>query len=207
MTPFKLRSLESAPAEAKPLLQRKLHRHGFVPHLAAQLAASPEALKAYSSLSHQFQSTSLSPGEQLVVLLAASVELRDALGVATWTHLARKTLYLLPPHIEALRFGDVLGNPRLDALANLARQIARRDGRGNGVAMAAFVAAGYEQAQALDVLVGVSQAIVGAHAACLLQTPLNGELQPDWWMAPLREPVKDTRAAGTSEAPAQNRAA
>lgn len=207
MTPFKFRTLETAPDEAKPLLQRKLNQFGFVPHLAGQLAASPEALKAYTALLHQFQCTSLSPGEQLVVLLAASVESRDALGVATWTHLARKTLYLAPNLIDALRLGDVVCIPKLDALANLARQIVHRGGRAHGVALASFLAAGYQPQQALEVLVGVSLATMGAYAGNLLQTPLNGELQPDWWSAPLREVSKDSQSLGPDAASIRTQAA
>ncbi len=207
MTPFKFRTLETAPEEAKPLLQRKLNQFGFVPHLAGQLAASPEALKAYTSLLHQFQCTSLSPGEQLVVLLAASVENRDALGVATWTHLARKTLYLAPNLIDALRRGDVLGNPKLDALANLTRQIVHRGGRAHGVPLAAFVAAGYVHQQALEVLVGVSLAAMATYAGNLLQTPLNGEFQPDWWSAPLRDDPKQTPDPGADLATIRTQAA
>ena len=191
MTPFKFRTLESAPAESRPLLQSKQKECGFVPHLEGQLAASPLVLRAYSTLFEQFESSSLSPAERLIVLLASSVENRDAFGVAAWTHRARESRYLPPTVIEALRMGDAIGNPRQDVLANLARQIARRGGRASGVPVAAFLAAGYQEHQVMEVLLGVSVAAMGAYASNLLQTPLNWELQLDWWTAPLRDPARD----------------
>jgi alkylhydroperoxidase family enzyme len=205
MTPFKSRSLESAPDASKPLLQGILKQFGFVPHLEGQLAAAPAALKAYIAMFEQFESSSLSPAERLVVLLASSVENRDAYGVAAWTHLARHSRFLSPAVIDALRVGDVVGNLRQDGLANLARQIVRRGGRSSP--LAAFLAAGFQPEQGLEVLLGVSLATMGAYASSLLRTPLNWELQPDWWAAPLREPLPDPLCSDSLVAPLQTHAA
>jgi alkylhydroperoxidase family enzyme len=207
VTYFKLRSLESAPEASRPVLQGTLKQFGFLPYLEGQLAAAPAALKAYCAMFDQFESTSLSPAERLVVLLAASVESRDAYGVAAWTHLARQSCYLLPAVIDALRMGNVIGNQRQDSLANLTRQIVRRGGRGHGTALAAFLAAGFQQEQALEVLLGVSLATMGAYASSLLRTPLNWELQPDWWVAPLPESDADPLPADCSAAPLHTHAA
>ena len=73
MSIFITHTVESAPEGSKTILKDAQKNLGFVPNLYANLAESPTALQAYTSLAGIFEKSSLSPAEQQVVALTVSV--------------------------------------------------------------------------------------------------------------------------------------
>jgi AhpD family alkylhydroperoxidase len=71
---FKLHTIETAPEAARKDLAEVRQKFGRVPNFFAVAAESPAAINACVSLSNIFRTTALTPAEQQIVIVAASVE-------------------------------------------------------------------------------------------------------------------------------------
>lgn len=174
MTGFTFHTPDSAPAEAKPLLTDAAARLGFVPNLYAGLAAAPPVLQAYQELAQRFAATSLSPVEREVVSLAASARHQCSFCVAAHSMLAEAMVGAPAEVVTALREGREPEDPRLAALAAFTRALVEERGRvAEHPAYRRFLDAGYSQAQALEVLLGVTQKVLSNYANHLMGTEIN----------------------------------
>ena len=181
MSNFPLHSVDSAPADSRAVLAAATAKYGFTPNLLALLANAPAALKAYLSLSTTLATSSLSEAEQQVVLLSVSVENRCTYCVAAHSVIAGSSLE--PDSIEALRQGDDLADPRLNALARYTRAVVRERGWVNAEQLRAFEAAGFERSQALEVLVGVATKTLSNYANHLAEPPLDPVFEKARWQS------------------------
>lgn len=119
MTTFTFHTPASAPANSKPLLEDAQKRLGFVPNLYAGLAESPAALKAYLGLANSFGETQLSVLEQNIVWLTVSVANRCEFCVAAHSFIAKMMAKADSALVSALRDGQDLNDPKLQALVQL----------------------------------------------------------------------------------------
>ncbi len=174
---------DSAPAKSRPLLEGTIAKLGFLPNLYAHLAEAPAALEAYFALAAQFEQTSLSPAERQVVLLAASVENGCEFCVAAPSMMAGMS-QVPDDSIEALRAAAELPDPRLNALADFTRSLVRDRGWATQAASAAFLEAGFDGQQALEVVLGVSMKTLSNYANHLTGTRTNPELAAHAWNRP-----------------------
>jgi len=71
---FTFHTIDTAPAESKPLLEDSVQAFGMIPNLHAVMAESPAVLKAYKELHAAFQSTSFDKDELTVVWQTINVE-------------------------------------------------------------------------------------------------------------------------------------
>ncbi|MFW5927106.1 MAG: carboxymuconolactone decarboxylase family protein, partial [Wenzhouxiangella sp.] len=71
---YSVHDKSTAPAEARPLLEKAESAYGFVPNLLGIMAESPALLEAYMTVGQIFEKTDFSPTEQQVVLLAVSAD-------------------------------------------------------------------------------------------------------------------------------------
>lgn len=174
MANFAFHTPDSAPAESRPVLTNALERFGFVPNLYAGLAAAPPVLHAYLELAQRFATTSLSPVEREVVSLAASARHQCSFCVAAHSMLAEAMVGAPAEVVAALREGREPDDPKLAALAAFARTMVEERGWvAEHPAYRRFLAAGYTQAQALEVLLGVTQKVLSNYANHLMGTEIN----------------------------------
>jgi len=183
MTGFTPRTIDDAPAAARPLLEGAEEQLGFVPNLFGVFAAAPPALEAYQAISAAFARTSLSPVEQQVVLLAASGENGCAYCVAAHTVIARGQA--VPDDVvAALREGRPLDDPRLEALRRFTLQVVQKRGWVEAADLEAFEAAGYDRAQVLEVILGVTQKTLSNYTNHVAETPLDPAFRDAAWTRP-----------------------
>lgn len=174
MSKFQFHTPESAPAAARPILADALERLGFVPNLYAGLAAAPPVLNAYLELGRQFATTSLAPVEREVVRLAISAEHQCSFCVAAHSMLTASMAGMPDDVLAALRAGREPEDPRLGALAAFAKAMVEERGWVVGhPAYQRFLAAGFSPAQALEVLLGVTEKVLSNYANHLMGTQLN----------------------------------
>ncbi len=174
MTNFAFHTPDSAPAAAKPMLTNAVERFGFVPNLYAGMAAAPPVLQAYLELAQRFAATSLSPVEREVVSLAASARHQCSFCVAAHSMLAESMAGAPAEVITSLREGREPDDPKLAALAALTRAMVEERGWvAEHPAYRRFLDAGYSQAQALEVLLGVTQKVLSNYANHLMGTEIN----------------------------------
>lgn len=185
MTQFTIHTVQSAPADAQKLLESSLHKYGFVPNLHGGLAESPVALQAYLDLTRLFDGTSLTPAERQVVLIAASVENQCTYCVAAHSMIARQMVKVDSAVVDALRQGQVLPDAKLDALAHFTRAVVKQRGVVAGKLLADFIAAGYSQAQVLDVILGVAMKTLSNYANHIIDTPVDKQFQSEAWDKPV----------------------
>lgn len=187
MTQFNIHSTSQAPEAAKPLLTGAQQKFGFVPNLMGRFAESPATLQAYLNLGSLVEKTSLTPVEQQVVLLAASVENHCTYCVAAHSMIAKRMAKAESAIVEALRQQQPLSDPKLEALAVFTRAVVKQRGRVAGGVLGDFLGAGYTPQQALDVLLGVTMKTLSNYANHIMgATTLDAAFQSEAWDAPVQ---------------------
>lgn len=127
-------------------------KFGFVPNLYATFAHSETALGTY--LAATGAATSLSPKEIEVVNLAVSEVNACSYCLAAHTALAGMNGFT-PDQIVEIRAGRARWDAKLDALAILAHAMAERRGHAAENVTDAFLAAGWTEANLVDVVLTV----------------------------------------------------
>jgi len=172
--------IEDAPEQARPLLEKADQKYGFVPNLLGVMAHAPATLEAYMTLSGLFDKTSLSPTERQVVLLAISAENECAYCVSAHTAIARMQ-NLDPDVVEAIRDGKPIPDDKLEALRRFAVELVTSRGWPSDEAKQAFHDAGYTDAHALEVILGVGMKTLSNYTNHMAETPLDDAFADAAW--------------------------
>jgi uncharacterized peroxidase-related enzyme len=177
MSRLTIHTIESAPEQARSRLETAQKKNGFLPNLIGVLGNAPTALETYQVVGAINARTGLSPEEREVVQITAATLNGCSFCVAGHTALARKKLAMPEQVIQALRAVNPLENPKLNALARFTVAVIEQKGQVSDDELAALFDAGYTQANALEVVLGVSLATLCNYANNLAKTPINPELQ------------------------------
>lgn len=178
MSRLTIHTQESAPEASRERLATAVKNNGFLPNLIGVLANAPTALETYQVVGAINAKTGLTAQEREVVQITAATLNGCGFCVAGHTALARKKLAMPEPVIQALRATRALDDPRLNALAQFTIQVMETKGQVTDSALSDLFDAGYDQANALEVVLGVSLATLCNYANNLAKTPINPELQP-----------------------------
>ena len=171
MARLTVHSVATAPEAAKARVEAAEKNNGFLPNLIGVLANSPAALAMYQDVGALNATTSLSAGEREVVQITAAVLNQCGFCKAGHTALSTKKKLLEPQAIEALRNTTALDDAKLNQLA-----IANKGNVADGE-LQAFFAAGYNEQQALEVVLGVALATLCNFANNLAHNEINPQLQ------------------------------
>lgn len=175
---------DTASPDAQVLIARSLHNYGFLPKLHAILAEAPAAYQAYLDTFALFeQHTSFSALEQQVVFMTANYENNCHYCVPGHSFLMQ---YKGMPAdvIEALREGTPIPDRKLQALREYTRLLIDQRGHLTESELQAFLAAGYNQRQALEVLVGLASKLISNFTNALAHTALDEAVKPFAWTHP-----------------------
>lgn len=175
---FTIHTVDSAPAEASARLASAKQSNGFVPNLLGVLANAPTAIETYQVVSQINARAGLSATEREVVQITAAVRNGCGFCVAGHTAISRKKLQMPEALLQALRDAAAIDDPKLHALAQFTLTVIERKGHVSDDEWQDFLAAGYSQAHAIEVVLGVSLATLCNYANNLARTPINPELQP-----------------------------
>ncbi|MDO4233139.1 MAG: carboxymuconolactone decarboxylase family protein [Lautropia sp.] len=178
MSRLPLQTVETAPEAAKPRVEAALKNNGFLPNLIGVLANSPAALEMYQEVGLINAKTSLSAAEREVVQITAAVDNGCGFCKAGHTALSKKKKLMDDAEIDALRDGAELKDPKLAALARFTRAVMLHKGNVPDAQLAAFKAAGYNDAQVLEVILGVALATLCNYANNMARSDINPQLQP-----------------------------
>jgi len=164
--------LDSAPAAAREILAENARRFGKIPSPLARLSVSPLALQAALAGLTAFEHSSLAPLEREVLAMTMGVKNGCHYCVALHRRLL-KVLEAPPALIEALEAGRSLESPRLEAVRAFTLALLERTGDVSDEAWRQFLAAGFDRAAALEVVVGVAAYTLTTFANRLTQAPLD----------------------------------
>ncbi|MCC7322006.1 MAG: carboxymuconolactone decarboxylase family protein [Rubellimicrobium sp.] len=181
MSRLPLRSLENAPAEAISALETAQSNIGFVPNLLRVLANAPVVLESYQTLGALNARAGLDLAAREAVQLTAAVQNDCGFCVAGHTLVATHRAGLEPGVISALRDSGTVPDARLDAVARFTESVIATRGAVSDAELASFKAAGFDDAAALEVVLGVSLATLCNFANNLARPDLNPQLAPYAW--------------------------
>lgn len=186
MTQFTIHDEHSAPEASQPILAGVRKSLGFIPNLYGVLAEAPVAAEAYSALTDLVTRSSFTPVERHVVWFANIVENDCRYCMAAHTGLAK--LEGVPDDvIEATRRGVPYADTGLEALREFTRSLVVNRGWVAEGELDAFFAAGYTQAQVLEIVVAVAHKVVSTYTNHIAHTPLDKAFQAHAWQK--SEPV------------------
>jgi uncharacterized peroxidase-related enzyme len=178
-------TLESAPAEARPLLEAAQRQIGMIPNMYARMAQLPGVLSTYQHGYELFRATAgLTPVEQEVVLLTISRENGCEYCVAAHS-MVGKVMSKVPPEVlEAVRAGAPIADARLHALAAFTQVMVAKRGNPTDADVAPFLAAGYTEHQILGVILAIAVKTLSNYSNHIFHTPVDGAFASFAWTKP-----------------------
>ena len=178
MSRLTLHTQETAPEGSRPFVDKAVANNGFLPNLIGVLANSPQALQTYMTVSGINAETSLTlPEREVVQITAARIHGCD-FCIAGHTAIALKKAQLPVETVRSMQQGQDTGDAKLDAVRQFSEAVIATRGGVSDDALAAFKAAGYNDQQALEVVLGISLATLCNFANTLAGSAINPQLQP-----------------------------
>ncbi len=172
---FTAYTLESAPADAKPLLQGIAQNFGFLPNLFSYMAEAPVTIEAYLQLNALIAKSSLTPAQAQVALLSVSVE--NDCGFCRVAHRALgKKNGVLPQTLEALAHQREIADPKDRALSLFTRTLVKSRGWVEERDLEAFLAAGFSKQNVFEVILVVTIKTLSNYSNHLTKPEPNPEL-------------------------------
>jgi len=164
--------LDSAPAASRAILAENARKFGKIPSPLARLAVSPVTLQGALAGLTAFEHSTLAPLEREV--LAMTMGLRNGCHYCVSLH--RRLLEKLeaPAELrEALAQGRKLDSPKLEAVRAFTLALLEGTGDVSDEAWQQFLAAGFDRAAALEVVLGVAAYTLTTFANRLTEAPLD----------------------------------
>lgn len=178
MSRLTLQTVDTAPAESRAFVEKAIANNGFLPNLIGVLANAPVALETYMTVSGINARASLTLAEREVVQITAARIHGCDFCIAGHTAIALKKAGQPAELVRALQTGNATGEAKFDAVASFASAVIARRGAVDDAELQAFLNAGYNQQQALEVVLGISLATLCNFANSLAGTPVNPQLTP-----------------------------
>lgn len=180
MANFTLHDSSTAPEGARDFIAGVEKKMGFVPSLYAVFAENPAVLDAYTQLADQLGKTGLSPLEQQIVTITASVENECHFCVAAHTTISEGQGLDLSV-IGAVREDRAITDPKLEALRLFSKKVVIDRGFVSDTDVDTFLAAGYDRSAVLAVILGVALKVISNYTNHVAETPVNDAFQKHAW--------------------------
>ena len=172
---FTEHTLESAPPAARRAMTATAQHLGYLPTAVARIATSPHLLDGFLKLSAIFDATTLDPLAREVVVM--TIATRNGCHICVAMHTARlRALRADTALIAALRGGGPLADPRLEALREFTLRVLETAGDVGEPALRAFLAHGYTEQNALEVVLGIGAYTMSTLANRLTGAPVDEQL-------------------------------
>ena len=173
-------TIESAPAGSRRFMVATQNHLGYLPAATARWAASPHLLEGFGKLNAIFENGTLDPVAREVVVM--TIATRNGCHICVAMHTARLTaLGAAPEVIAALRDAWPLSDERLDAIRVFTLRALDTAGDVGDEALRAFLASGYTQQHALEVVLGIGTYTMSTLANRLTGAPLDDQLSAFAW--------------------------
>lgn len=154
MKQFNIHNARTASPPSDSLLVIVEDMIGFVPNVFGVIAESSPALQAFVQLNEQFAKSAFDATSREIIQTAASVENQCTYCVAGHSAFADKQ-NISRDVIEAVRNNQQIADSKLEALNQFTRSLVNTKGMIPETELRRFLAAGYTQAQVLEVILGI----------------------------------------------------
>jgi AhpD family alkylhydroperoxidase len=173
---FAEHTIESAPPAARRAMTATKEHLGYLPAGVARLAASPQLLDGFLKLTAMFEGTTLDPVAREVVVM--TIATRNGCHLCVAMHTARLTaLDAGAGLIAALRAGEQPADPRLAAVREFTLRVLETAGDVGEPALRDFLAHGYTERNALEVVLGIGTYTMSTLANRLTGAPVDEQLR------------------------------
>ncbi|MDR5774929.1 MULTISPECIES: carboxymuconolactone decarboxylase family protein [unclassified Caballeronia] len=185
MSNHTVHTIQTAPEQSKPVLERLQRTFGLVPNIAGAMAASPTLINGFIGLFERVHASSLSEPQIQTLLLTNAVTNRSEWAAAFHTALALQQ-GVSRADVDAIREARLPADVNLAALSALARTLIDRRGRIDRADEKRFIDAGFGAAQILDVIAVVAASTITNYTGSVTQPPLEEQFAEYAWQAPTR---------------------
>ncbi len=180
MNNFVIYNKDNAPEGSGELLAGVNKAYGFTPNLLGTMAESPATLKGYLTLGKILEGSTLSTTEQQVILLAVSRFNECHYCLAAHTTIS--DLQKVPRDVvDAIRNDQPIADARLEALRRFATLITEKRGWASEDDVAEFYAAGFTQANVLEVILATSLKTISNYVNHVADTPVDAAFSKNAW--------------------------
>jgi alkylhydroperoxidase family enzyme len=184
MPGYSIHTIESAPAQSKPVLQQLQQAFGLIPNVAAAMAASPVLINGFIGLFERVHASSLTEAQIQTLLLTNAVTNASEWPVAFHTALALKQ-GVHPADVDAIRHGGLPNNVGLASLSTLARTLIEKRGRLAESDQRRFFEAGFSSEQMLEVIAVVAASTITNYTGSVTKPVLEAPFEKFVWHAPV----------------------
>jgi AhpD family alkylhydroperoxidase len=180
MARFPLNTLQSAPEGSKPALEQLRAAFGVIPNIAAVMSNSPVLINSLVGLFGNVHGGSFTEAQIQTLLLTNAVTNECSWAVAFHTALALKA-GLDDAAVQAIRERRLPQDGTHAALSLLARTLIQKRGRLDDQDIDQFVAAGFDQNLALEVIAVVAASTITNYTGSITRTPLEEAFRVHAW--------------------------
>lgn len=169
-------SIDKANPSQKDVLESALKQVGFIPNMYANMVNAPGVLTTYLHGYAAFrQHSGLSAAEQEVVFLAISRQNGCTYCMAAHSMIADKVSGVPAPVLAAIRSNQPIPDAKLQALYRFAQDLVRTGGKPSQATGAAFIAAGYTETHALQIILAAAVKTLSNYTNHLFQTAVDDQ--------------------------------
>jgi alkylhydroperoxidase family enzyme len=183
MSSYPVHTIESAPAQSKPVLRQLQQTFGLIPNMAGAMAASPVLINGFIGLFERVHASSLTEPQIQTLLLTNAVTNASEWPVAFHTALALKE-GVHPADVDAIRQGSEPAEPKLAALSALARTLIEKRGRVGVQDQRRFFDAGFSAEQILEVIALVAASTITNYTGSVTHPALEAQFEEFVWHGP-----------------------
>lgn len=191
---FPLLDESSAPKGALEALATTKKNFGMIPNVEKVMALAPQLLSGYAHMWDLFGTTTFTPIERQVVFMTANFE-NECNYCIPWHSMLAKNAGMEKSEVDALRSGAPLADPKLEALRAFTRTLIANRGKASEAELQVFFNAGYSDAQALEVILGLAIKLISNYTNSIAGTPLDPEAEHLRWEKPVIRERRNTRIA------------
>jgi uncharacterized peroxidase-related enzyme len=167
-------TLDTADAKQKDILETAQKAVGFIPNMYANMVNVPGVLSTYLHGYAEFrQNSGFTPTEQEVVFLAISQQNGCNYCTAAHSMLADKMSGVPAPVLAAMRAHAPIPDAKLQALSAYAHELVKTGGKPSEATGQAFLAAGYTENQALQIVLAAAVKTLSNYTNHLCQTVVD----------------------------------
>lgn len=176
MTEFKVPTREEVSPNNQTIFDNLHKSLGFVPNLYAYFAKNETALADYLTL--QNRKATLKAKEREVINLVVSQVNNCRYCQAAHTAIGKMNGFSDEQILE-IRQGEASFDPKLDALANFTQSVVVNRGQASQDAVEALFAAGYNEANLVDILIVIGDKTISNYLHILTQLPIDFPAAPE----------------------------
>ncbi len=181
---FPLLDESNAPQGSLAALATTKKNFGMIPNVEKVMALSPQLLSGYANMWDSYEDVSLTPVERQIVFMTANFE-NECNYCIPWHSMLAENAGISTEDIEALRSGADLSNDKLNGLRQFTKTLIANRGKASQAELERFFTAGYNDTQALEIILGLAIKLISNYTNSVAGTPLDNEVAALRWSKPL----------------------